>query len=88
MALGSYSKNTMRAQRAGATIFQSFCVGTNAGFLPAAPVAVRVLIEDCHLLCARFEVKHQFIDAHRRSHDVRSLCIALEVSRSGYYAAP
>jgi putative transposase len=32
-------------------------------------------------------VKHRFIDAHRVSHGVRSLCAALDVSRSGYYAA-
>jgi putative transposase len=32
-------------------------------------------------------MKHQFIDAQRRSYGVRSLCAALDVSRSGYYAA-
>jgi putative transposase len=32
-------------------------------------------------------MKHQFIDAQRRSYGVRSLCAALAVSRSGYYAA-
>jgi hypothetical protein len=32
-------------------------------------------------------MKHQFIDAQRRSYGVRSLCTALDVSRSGYYAA-
>ena len=32
-------------------------------------------------------MKHQFIDAQRRSYDVRSLCAALDISRSGYYAA-
>ena len=32
-------------------------------------------------------MKYQFIDAQRRSYGVRSLCTALDVSRSGYYAA-
>ena len=32
-------------------------------------------------------MKHQFIDAHRHRHAVRSLCKALKVSTSGYYAA-
>jgi putative transposase len=32
-------------------------------------------------------MKYQFIDAQRRSYGVRSLCTALAVSRSGYYAA-
>jgi putative transposase len=32
-------------------------------------------------------MKHQFIDAQRRSYGVRSLCAALDISRSGYYAA-
>jgi putative transposase len=32
-------------------------------------------------------MKHQFIDAQRRSYGVRSLCAAMDVSRSGYYAA-
>jgi putative transposase len=32
-------------------------------------------------------MKYQFIDTQRRSYGVRSLCSALEVSRSGYYAA-
>jgi putative transposase len=32
-------------------------------------------------------VKHRFIDAHRRSYDVKRLCLTLNVSRSGYYAA-
>jgi putative transposase len=32
-------------------------------------------------------MKHQFVDAHRGSYDVRSLCSALDISRSGYYAA-
>jgi putative transposase len=32
-------------------------------------------------------MKHQFIDAHRHRHDVRTLCHVLGVSTSGYYAA-
>jgi putative transposase len=32
-------------------------------------------------------MKHQFIDAQRQSYGVRSLCAALDISRSGYYAA-
>jgi putative transposase len=32
-------------------------------------------------------MKHQFIDAQSHSYDVRTLCKALDVSRSGYYAA-
>jgi putative transposase len=32
-------------------------------------------------------MKHQFIDAQRGSYGVRGLCTALDVSRSGYYAA-
>ena len=32
-------------------------------------------------------MKHQFIDAQRGSYDVRSLCAALDISRSGYYAS-
>jgi putative transposase len=32
-------------------------------------------------------VKYAFIDRHRRSYNVAALCDALEVSRSGYYAA-
>jgi putative transposase len=32
-------------------------------------------------------VKYAFIDQHRRSYEVAALCEALEVSRSGYYAA-
>jgi putative transposase len=32
-------------------------------------------------------VKHQFIDANRSRHGVAALCRALQVSRSGYYAA-
>ena len=32
-------------------------------------------------------MKYQFIDLQRRSYDVKALCDALQVSRSGYYAA-
>jgi putative transposase len=32
-------------------------------------------------------MKYQFIDAQRQSYGVRRLCVALDVSRSGYYAA-
>jgi putative transposase len=32
-------------------------------------------------------VKYAFIDGHRRSYEVKALCDALQVSRSGYYAA-
>ena len=32
-------------------------------------------------------MKHQFIETHRHSYAVKSLCQALNVSRSGYYAA-
>ena len=32
-------------------------------------------------------MKYAFIDQHRRSYDVKALCDALHVSRSGYYAA-
>jgi transposase InsO family protein len=32
-------------------------------------------------------MKHQFIDTHRQSYGVRTMCTALDVSRSGYYAA-
>jgi len=32
-------------------------------------------------------VKYEFIDHHRHSYKVRALCDALQVSRSGYYAA-
>jgi len=32
-------------------------------------------------------VKYAFIDRHRRSYEVKALCAALQVSRSGYYAA-
>ena len=32
-------------------------------------------------------MKYAFIDLHRRSYGVRALCAALQVSRSGYYAA-
>ena len=32
-------------------------------------------------------MKHQFIDANRSRHGVAALCLALQVSRSGYYAA-
>ena len=32
-------------------------------------------------------MKHQFIDANRRSHALRALCRALRVSTSGYYAS-
>ena len=32
-------------------------------------------------------MKHQFIDAHRHRHGVRTLCQVLKVSASGYYAA-
>jgi putative transposase len=32
-------------------------------------------------------MKHKFIDAHRENHCIRKLCAALDVSRSGYYAA-
>lgn len=32
-------------------------------------------------------MKHEFIERHRRSYDVKALCDALQVSRSGYYAA-
>jgi transposase InsO family protein len=32
-------------------------------------------------------MKHRFIDAQRRQYAVRTLCTALDVSRSGYYAA-
>jgi putative transposase len=32
-------------------------------------------------------VKHKFIDRQRRSYGVKALCDALQVSRSGYYAA-
>src|SRR6266436_9999905 len=40
-----------------------------------------------HLLRGRIEVKYAFIDLHRRSYEVKALCDALQVSRSGYYAA-
>jgi len=32
-------------------------------------------------------VKYAFIDRHRRSYEIKALCDALQVSRSGYYAA-
>ena len=32
-------------------------------------------------------MKYEFIERHRRSYDVKALCDALQVSRSGYYAA-
>ena len=32
-------------------------------------------------------MKYAFIDQHRRIYEVAALCEALEVSRSGYYAA-
>jgi putative transposase len=32
-------------------------------------------------------VKYAFIELNRRSYDVKALCEALQVSRSGYYAA-
>jgi putative transposase len=32
-------------------------------------------------------VKYAFIDRHRRGYEVKALCDALQVSRSGYYAA-
>ena len=32
-------------------------------------------------------MKYAFIDRHRRSYEVKALCAALQVSRSGYYAA-
>ena len=32
-------------------------------------------------------MRHAFIDRHRRSYPVKALCDALQVSRSGYYAA-
>ena len=32
-------------------------------------------------------MKYAFIDRHRRSYEIKALCDALQVSRSGYYAA-
>ena len=32
-------------------------------------------------------MRYEFIDRHRRSYDVKAMCDALQVSRSGYYAA-
>jgi transposase InsO family protein len=32
-------------------------------------------------------VKYAFIDRHRSSYEIKALCDALQVSRSGYYAA-
>ncbi len=47
----------------------------------------RDLKKSGHLLRGRIEVKYAFIDRHRRSYEVKALCDALQVSRSGYYAA-
>ena len=32
-------------------------------------------------------MKYAFIDRHRRSYEIKALCDALQVSRSGYYTA-
>ncbi len=45
MAEGSYSANTLRAQRADGAIFQTFCEGRGESFLPAEPVTIRAFIE-------------------------------------------
>jgi integrase len=45
MAEGAYSTNTLRAQKADGAIFQAFCEGRGASFLPADPKTIRAFIE-------------------------------------------
>src|SRR6202171_2212721 len=45
MAEGAYSANTLRAQKADGVIFQVFCEGRGASFLPADPTTIRSFIE-------------------------------------------
>src|SRR6202171_305502 len=45
MAEGAYSANTLRAQKADGAIFQAFCEGRGASFLPADPTTIRSFIE-------------------------------------------
>ena len=46
-----------------------------------------ILKKGGHLLRQGIAVKYAFIDAQRSGHAVRTLCKALQVSASGYYAA-
>src|SRR5450631_3538568 len=45
MAEGAYSPNTLRAQKADGTIFQSFCEARGDAYLPADPKTIRAFIE-------------------------------------------
>jgi integrase len=45
MAAGAYSPNTLRAQKADGAIFQAFCEGRGASYLPAEPRTIRAFIE-------------------------------------------
>jgi len=46
MAEGAYSANTLRAQKADGTIFQTFCESRSEPYLPADPKTIRAFIED------------------------------------------
>jgi integrase len=46
MAEGAYSPNTLRAQKADGTIFQSFCDSRSEPYLPADPKTIRSFIDD------------------------------------------
>src|SRR6202161_3565047 len=46
MAEGAYPLNTLRAQKADGTIFQSYCESRREPYLPADPKTIRAFIED------------------------------------------
>ena len=48
---------------------------------------IEILKESGHLLRSVSEVKYAFVEKNRRQYGVPDLCAALQVSRSGYYAA-
>jgi hypothetical protein len=44
MAVGAYSANTLRAQKADGAIFQAFCESRGEPYLPADPKTIRAFI--------------------------------------------
>jgi integrase len=46
MAVGAYSANTLRAQKADGAIFQAFCESRGDPYLPADPKTIRAFIAD------------------------------------------